>query len=81
MKKFQEALDNLIKTKIIYNKIAQYKDALEAIIYKEKINQIDTFIRMCSFNLMGMMDATKEEKMLADMLEKFPQKQKLEQEI
>ena len=37
-KQHQEALDNLIKCKVIYEKISQYKDTLEAIIYQEKIS-------------------------------------------
>jgi len=32
-KKFEEALDCLIKAKIVYEKIAHYKDAIEAVIY------------------------------------------------
>lgn len=52
-KRFKEALDNLLKSKIIYEKIAQYKDTLEAIIYKEKVGQLDTLIRVCSFNING----------------------------
>ena len=38
VKDYKTALDNLLKTKIIYEKIAQYKDTLEAIIYKEKVS-------------------------------------------
>lgn len=34
---YKTALDNLLRSKIIYEKIAQYKDTLEAIIYKEKV--------------------------------------------
>lgn len=37
VKDYQSALDNLLRAKIIYEKISQYKDSLEAIIYKEKI--------------------------------------------
>lgn len=37
IKDYQTALDYLIKSKIIYEKISQYKDTLEEIIYKEKI--------------------------------------------
>jgi hypothetical protein len=44
-KDFQNALENLLKSKIIYSKIAQYKDTLEEVIYKEKVSQIDTLIR------------------------------------
>ena len=38
IKDYQSALDNLLKSKIIYEKMSQYKDSLEAIIYKEKTN-------------------------------------------
>jgi hypothetical protein len=50
-KDFESALDNLLKAKIIYQKISQFKDTLEEIIYKEKVNQIDTLIRQCAFSL------------------------------
>ena len=36
---------------------------------------------MCSFNLMGMMDAAKEEKVLGDMIDKFPERTRIESEI
>lgn len=38
VKNYQSALDNLLRSKIIYEKIAQHKDSLEAIIYKEKVS-------------------------------------------
>lgn len=38
VKEYEKAMDNLLKSKIIYEKISQYKDSLEAIIYKEKIS-------------------------------------------
>lgn len=38
IKDFKNALDYLLKTKIIYDKISNYKDTLEAIIYKERAN-------------------------------------------
>ena len=41
----------MLKAKVIYNKIASLKDTLEAIIYQEKVNQIDTFIRLCAAKL------------------------------
>jgi hypothetical protein len=60
VKDYQNALDNLLKSKIIYEKISQFKDSLEAIIYKEKVNQIDTLLRLCSFSLKGMMSKDEE---------------------
>ena len=53
VKDFASALDNLLKSKIIYEKISQYKDTLEAVIYTEKVSQLDTLIRLCSFNIQG----------------------------
>lgn len=44
-KDFKGALDNLLRSKIIYQKISSFKDTLEEIIYKEKVSQIDTLIR------------------------------------
>ena len=51
VEKWQEALDNLMRAKVIYQKVSQFKDSLEAVIYQEKIGQIDTFIRLCCLNL------------------------------
>jgi hypothetical protein len=51
VKDYKNALDNLLKTKIIYEKIANFKDTLEAIIYKERVSQLDTLLRLCTFNL------------------------------
>jgi hypothetical protein len=79
-KKFEEALDNLLKAKIIYQKISQFKDTLEEIIYKEKVNQIDTLIRQCAFSLKsaGASAATDGDKVIAQMVEKFPKRADLE---
>ena len=49
--KFEEAMDHLLKAKVIYEKIAEFKPALEALIYAEKVSQITTFIRQCSARL------------------------------
>ena len=81
VKDYQNALDNLLKAKIIYEKISQYKDSLEAIIYKEKIGQMDTLLRLCSFSLKGMMSKEEEEKHLNSLINNYPQKKDLEQEI
>ena len=37
VKDYKSALDNLLKAKIIYEKMVQYKDTLEAVIYTEKV--------------------------------------------
>jgi len=36
-KKFKDALDCLIKSRIVYEKIQAYKDTIEAVIYQEKV--------------------------------------------
>lgn len=51
IEKYQEALDLLMKSKVIYSKISEFKDSLEAVIYDERIGQLDTFIRLCCSNL------------------------------
>jgi hypothetical protein len=81
IKDHKTALDNLIKSKIIYEKTSQYKDSLEAIIYKEKINQLDTLIRLCSFQLKGMMSSENEEKLIAEMVKDYPLKKEIEDKI
>ena len=49
--KWQEALDSLLRAKVILQKIQTFKDTLEAVIYQEKLSQLDTFIRLCCMNL------------------------------
>lgn len=49
--RWQEALDLLISSKVLYQNIASLKDSIEAVIYQEKISQLDTFIRLCCLNL------------------------------
>lgn len=51
VKKWEEALDKLLNSKAIYQKIMQYRDSIEAVIYQEKIGELDTFIRLCCTNL------------------------------
>ena len=36
--KFEDAMDHLLKAKVIYEKIQEYKPALEALIYAEKVS-------------------------------------------
>ncbi|CDW82493.1 signal recognition particle 68 kda protein [Stylonychia lemnae] len=81
VKDYQSALDNLLKSKIIYEKISQFKDSLEAIIYKEKVGQLDTLIRLCSFSLKGMMTKAEEEANLLNLVQSFPQRKDLEETI
>ncbi len=76
VKDYKSALDNLIRTKIIYEKISGYKDTLEAIIYRERVNQIDTLLRLCSFHLKGISSsigsAEDETKQLQSQVDSFP---------
>jgi hypothetical protein len=81
IKDYKSALDNLIKSKIIYEKISQFKDTLEAIIYKEKIGQIDTLLRLCTFNLKGMMSAGDEDKAINNLIQNYPEKKGIEEQI
>jgi hypothetical protein len=39
-RKLDEALDNFLKSQVIYKQIAEYRDPLEALIYTEKVNQL-----------------------------------------
>src|SRR5947208_2935398 len=81
IKEYKQALDNLLKAKIIYEKIAQFKDTLEAIIYKEKVSQLDTLIRLCAFNLKGIANSDDEDKLLKKMVESYPEKKNIEDKI
>lgn len=36
--KFEDAMDHLLKAKVIYEKIAEFRPALEALIYAEKVS-------------------------------------------
>ena len=48
---YEDALNHLLKAKLIFEKIASYQDTLEALIYGEKVSQISTFIRSCASSL------------------------------
>lgn len=60
-KQWQEALDKLLNSKALYQKIMEYRDSIEAVIYQEKIAELDTFIRLCCTNL-KMQSSQKAEK-------------------
>ena len=49
--KYEEAIDHLLRAQIIYKQLTEYRDPMEALIYTEKVNQLQTFIRSCSANL------------------------------
>jgi len=71
VEKYQEGLDKLLRAKLIYQKVAQYKDSLEAVIYQEKIGQIDTFVRLCCLNLKLASAQDKESKMQTSIFEEI----------
>ena len=76
IKDYKNALDYLLKTKIIYDKISNYKDTLEAIIYKERASQLDTLIRLCAFNITGLQKQkptteNEEESLITNMLSSY----------
>ena len=48
---FDDAMNDLLKAKLIFEQIQSYQDTLEALIYGEKVNQISTFIRSCASSL------------------------------
>lgn len=50
--KYEEAIDHLLRAQIIYKQLAEYRDPMEALIYSEKVNQLQTFIRSCAANLL-----------------------------
>ena len=80
-KDFQNALDYLLKSKIIYQKISQFKDTLEEVIYKEKVSQIDTLIRQCAFSLKTAGIATDGDKVINNLVSSYPQKKSLEEQV
>lgn len=45
--KHDQAIDHLLKAQVIYKQLAEYRDPMEALIYSEKVNQLQTFIRSC----------------------------------
>ena len=67
VKKWSEALDLLLSSKVIYQKVSGFKDSLEAVVYQEKIGQINTFIRLCCFELKMQSGQEKEDKLSAKL--------------
>ena len=82
-KDFKKALDNLLRSKIIYQKISEFKDTLEEVIYKEKISQLDTLIRQCAFSLKGaVLDADASgDKAMNNLLNEYPLRKDLEEHV
>lgn len=82
-KDYEGALDNLLKSKIIYQKISEFKDTLEEIIYKEKVNQLDTLIRQCAFSLKGTSATSTDggDKVISGMVASYPKKKELEEQV
>ena len=80
-KDFKGALDHLLKSKIIYQKIAFYKDTLEEVIYKEKVCQIDTLVKQCAFSLKTAGITSEGDKVIANMVAQFPNRKELEEQV
>lgn len=59
----------MLRSKLIYQKLAEHKDSLEAVIYQEKISQLDTFIRLCCLNLKLANSQTQEQKLAGKISE------------
>mmetsp|Transcript_18125 Transcript_18125/g.30962 ORF Transcript_18125/g.30962 Transcript_18125/m.30962 type:complete len:200 (-) Transcript_18125:1119-1718(-) len=49
--RWQEALDLLLLARTKYAEIQKYKDSMEAVFYEERISMINTFTRLCQYNL------------------------------
>ena len=58
--KWAEALDSLSRAKAIYQKISQFRDQIEAVIYQERIEQLDTFMRLASTKMKKGQQASKD---------------------
>ena len=48
---YEEAINDFLKAKLIFSQIGATQDTLEAIIYNEKVSQLETFIRSCAASL------------------------------
>lgn len=48
---YEEAINDFLKAKLIFSQIGSTQDTLEAIIYNEKVSQLETFIRSCTASL------------------------------
>lgn len=51
VRKFQEALDLLKLSAKIYENFSSIKDTIESMIYRDRINNIKSSIRLCGYNL------------------------------
>lgn len=48
---YEESINDFLKAKLIFSQIGSTQDTLEAIIYNEKVSQLETFIRSCAASL------------------------------
>ena len=48
---FEEALNHLLKSKLILTQLKSMQDVVEQLIFDEKLGQIETFIRQCAMRL------------------------------
>lgn len=76
---YQSALDNFLKTSVVYKNLAKSKDALKAAIYNEKIEQIEPLIRLCTYNLSNETDEDLSN--LEELERKIDEKQNLAQKV
>lgn len=56
---YAEAMNHLIKSKVIYQSILANKDSLEAAIYGDKVTQIVDLMKICSYNLQKFSEVQK----------------------
>lgn len=47
----ESAINNFLTAKLIFSEIRSTQDTLEALIYTEKVNQLETFIRSCAASI------------------------------
>jgi len=47
----ESAINNFLTAKLIFSEIGSTQDTLEALIYTEKVNQLETFIRSCAASI------------------------------
>ena len=48
---YKDALSELLKSKLLYSKLGETPDAMEAFMFEERVKQIEPGIRLCSLNL------------------------------
>lgn len=77
--KYEDALDSLLRARIIYKSLIKSKDSLEAAIYNEKIEQIEPLIRLCTYNLQNK--TGQEMSSLEELEAKFTGRKEIEETV